>query len=98
MDIAREIEMQLYLDEADDVRVADRGEEADLTVEAVVEVVWEARGAHLLHGHGRLWQLGPPSPPVLARVDRGGLRAPDALHRSIRAYGAPTPRRKRPLL
>jgi hypothetical protein len=45
-----------------------------------------------------LRQLGPPSPPVLARVDRGGLRAPDPLHRSIRACGAPTPRRKGSLL
>jgi hypothetical protein len=74
MDIAREMKMQLYLDdfyEADDVGVDDGGEEADLVVEADTEVGWEAREAHLLHGHDRLPQLGPPVPPVPTCLDRG---------------------------
>jgi len=48
--------LELYLDdidEADDVGVADGGEEADLAVEAVAEAGGEAGEPHLLHGHGR---------------------------------------------
>jgi hypothetical protein len=41
------------VDEADDVRVADGGEEADLAVEAVAEARGEAGEPHLLHCHGR---------------------------------------------
>ena len=41
------------VDEADDVGVADGGEEANLAVEAVAEASREAGEPHLLHCHGR---------------------------------------------
>jgi hypothetical protein len=41
------------VNEADDVGVADGGEEADLAVEAVAEARGEAGEPHLLHSHGR---------------------------------------------
>lgn len=62
---AREKETASYLDdvdEADDVGVADGGEEADLAVEAVAEARGEAGEQHLLHSHGRAGGPGDCSP------------------------------------
>lgn len=62
---AREKETASYLDdvdEADDVGVADGGEEADLAVEAVAEARGEAGEPHLLHSHGRAGGPGDRSP------------------------------------